>query len=150
MSEEDLDFGALTKKARERDEKSKAEAKEYTDRRRRAIEHNFEIGDEVFMQQPRTNKWTTRFNEEKVRIVGINGSMITITTNEGQEITRDASRFKKSKHSMQQHKAEETLLKTREGESRMRKRRISKPVIRFNEHRPETWVHKVEIGEEMI
>ena len=96
IEEELIPIKDLIVKAKEKDEAMKTKAKDYTDKKRRANEHHFQIGEEVFMKQARNKKWTTRYGKERVKIVNIKGSMITIETMDGKRLARDASLFKAS------------------------------------------------------
>jgi hypothetical protein len=132
----------LIQKVKERDEKMKDRAKVYTDKRRRAKEHQFQIGEEVFMRQERSNKWTTRYGKEKVKIVDIKGSMITIETKEGKRFARDASLFKSTAYESDESdlSAEETTIE----ENRRQSTRMRKTVNRYN------GINRIESGEEML
>jgi hypothetical protein len=122
----------LILKVKERDEKMKDRAKE----------HQFQIGEEVLMRQERSNKWTTRYGKEKVKIVGIKGSMITIETKEGKRFARDASLFKTTDYESDESEssAEETTI----GDNRRRLTRVRKTVNRYN------GINRIESGEEML
>lgn len=77
------------------DQRKKEKTKTYTDLKRKAVRHNFKIGERVLIRQKRTNKAMTRFANRDLTVVAIKTSMITVRDAEGNQITRDASRFKR-------------------------------------------------------
>ena len=86
----------IMRQACERDAKVKAKAKAYTDRKRKAKEHDFVVGDTVLSCQKRTSKTMTKFGRESHTVTAVKGSMISVRAdNDGREFTRDASKFKR-------------------------------------------------------
>jgi hypothetical protein len=82
-----------------------------------------------------------------VKIIGIKGSMITIETKEGQQLARDASLFKRSGSSVEKETSTE---EEKQEENKERKiKRIRKPIVRFDEHKKETWCNRIESEWEM-
>ena len=79
------------------DKTSKHKAKLYSDKRRKARNVTFEVGDRVYMKQSRTNKHMTNFSEQPFEVTETKGSMISVTSEEtGQQIARDQSWFKEA------------------------------------------------------
>jgi hypothetical protein len=83
--------------AKLKDAANKDKAKVYTDNKRKAVTHNFRIGEKVLMRQKRVRKSMQHFSGRVLTIVAIKGSMITIENGDGSRTTRDACRFKRSK-----------------------------------------------------
>ena len=74
------------------DSKSKTAMKEYTDKKRRAKLHDFQIGDLVVHKWSRSNKYQCLFDPDAYNITAINHSMIT-ATRDNHQVTRNASFF---------------------------------------------------------
>ena len=77
------------------DQRKKETAKQYTDLKRKAVKHNFTIGEHVLLRQKRLRKSMTRYADRDLVVIAIKTSMITVRDDEGNEITRDASKFKR-------------------------------------------------------
>ena len=65
-------------RAQQADAEAKKQAKEYADRKRRAQEKEFKIGDKVLLRQPHTNKYSTQFSSDPYTIIKINGSQLEL------------------------------------------------------------------------
>ena len=84
--------------AKRNDAKSKAKAKTYTDKKKRAKLHDWKVGDIVYAKQRRTSKFMTYFSEKELKITDIKFSMISVRDPvSGKEFTRDRSHFIKKK-----------------------------------------------------
>ena len=73
----------------------KQKSKDYADMRRYAKENDIQVGDKVLIQQPKSNKLTTRFEAEPYRIVGRCGSQATIESPAGVRYKRNISLIKR-------------------------------------------------------
>ena len=93
--EEARTFDEFSALALNNDAVHKAKVKVYTDRKRRAKQHNFKLGEDVIIRQKRQSKTMTAFCQAKLKIIAIKGSMITVRTEEGKEFSRNASRFRR-------------------------------------------------------
>jgi hypothetical protein len=56
--------------------------------------HNLSLGDTVMVEQEKRNKLTPRYNPRPARVIGVQGSMVTVQSGD-KVIVRDGSRFKK-------------------------------------------------------
>ena len=61
------------------DSRKKVKAKQYTDLKRKAVRHNFKVGEEVLLRQKRLRKSMTPFADRELVVVVIKTSMITET-----------------------------------------------------------------------
>ena len=59
------------------------------------MKHNFTIGEHVLLRQKRLRKSMTRYADRDLVVIAIKTSMITVRDDDGNEITRDASKFKR-------------------------------------------------------
>ena len=84
---------AQHKKLKAADEKVKRKMKEYHDKRTKAKERTFNIGDTVLVKQQKKNKLSTRFNPNIYTVKHVKGTMITATSGT-HSITRNVSFFK--------------------------------------------------------
>lgn len=83
-------------KVRARDAEMKAKSASNSNRRRRAGPPDpLRIGDIVLAKRKRTSKWQTRFGEDKWRVSGVKGTMVTAVDADGRELTRDRTWFKR-------------------------------------------------------
>lgn len=82
-------------KIRVQDAKAKKEAKEYADRKRRAREKDFEIGDAVLLRQQHNNKYSTPFFSDPFTIVKINGSQVIVRDKQGKMHKRNPADVKR-------------------------------------------------------
>ena len=82
-------------RAQQTDAKAKKQAKEYADRKRRAQEKEFKIGDKVLLRQPHTNKYSTQFSSDPYTIIKINGSQLELRDKHGQKYKRNSAHAKK-------------------------------------------------------
>ena len=58
-------------------------------------EHTFNVGDQVFVEQPKQNKWSTAYEHDIYIIYKINGSTVHARRKrDGREISRDSSKFR--------------------------------------------------------
>ena len=71
-------------RAQQEDAEAKKQAKEYADRKRRAQEKEFKIGDKVLLRQPHTNKYSTQFSNDPYTIIKINGSQLELQDKHGE------------------------------------------------------------------
>ena len=60
-------------------------------------EHNFSVGDHVFLVQAKRNKWSSAYENDVYIIYGIDGSIISARRKrDGKEVSRDSSHFRLS------------------------------------------------------
>ena len=58
-------------------------------------EHTLNVGDQVFVEQPKQNKWSTAYEHDIYIIYKINGSTVHARRKrDGREISRDSSKFR--------------------------------------------------------
>ena len=69
--------------------------KAYTDLKRHAMRHNFQIGERVLLRQKRLRKTMARYSGRTLVVTAVKSSMITVRDEDGATITRDASKFKR-------------------------------------------------------
>ena len=83
-------------------------------------EHTFDVGDHVYLEQPKKNKWSTEYEPDKYIIYKIKGSTVYARRKrDGREISRDSSKFrianKLEKHqndqAMEQQERREVVLR---------------------------------------
>ena len=77
------------------DNRKKERARQYTDLKRKAVRHNFRIGEQVLLRQKRLRKSMTRYSDRDLTVIAVKTSMITVQDVEGNTLTRDASKFKR-------------------------------------------------------
>ena len=82
-----------------RDKGIKAQMKIQVDKRYKATDKPFSIGDYVLVQQRKTNKLSSRFDPKPYRITQVNGSMLS-ASRPGHNITRNKQHFKFLSHSI--------------------------------------------------
>ena len=80
--------------AKENDQQSKAQMKQYADQRRHTKKMQVNVGDLVICKQPKKNKFSTKFNPAPYKVIKVNGSTITAQRHTHQ-ITRNISYFKR-------------------------------------------------------
>ena len=101
-----------TVKARRNDLESKNKMKEYSDKKRRAVNHSFKTNDKVILDQIKdkkiSNKIKSRFADELWTVKQVKGSMITIESND-RELTRNCSFLKLAPDSMSQNVESEVI-----------------------------------------
>ena len=68
--------------------------KKYADKRNHAKNINLQIGDYVLVRQQKKNKLSTPFGKTPYRVTEIKGTMITATSEDSGNITRNVSMFK--------------------------------------------------------
>ena len=88
-------FDEFTAIAMENDRNAKTKSKTYTEKKQKAKTHNFNVAESVIVRQKRLNKSMPAFSNLKHVITNIEGSMISVKADDGRELTRDASRFKR-------------------------------------------------------
>ena len=149
IRENKITFETSVDIARKNDNTSKEKSKIYADKRRKANEHVLKCGDSVFMEQKRVNKWMTRFSEEELRVVEVNGSMITVENGFGKRFSRNASVFKQK--NVRQPESSKNLSdtslisnqnnhnSTAVGQHRRKLSRVRKQTVLYDSHKPETW-----------
>lgn len=100
--------------------------KSYADKKRRATEHDFRIGDRVLMDQTHNkkviNKTLPKFSNVAWTVTGIKGSMITVCSGM-KTLTRNASLFKRVSSKVGRASNLEVIPN--------RSSRVSKPLVRF-------------------
>ena len=79
---------------RAKDAKEKVKAKAYADRKRHAFKRNLKIGDFVLVTQRHTNKYSTKFHRNPMKIVKIHGTQIIIKGGQGKQYRRNTSHVK--------------------------------------------------------
>ena len=72
----------------------KAKAKAYADCKRHASQRNLKIGDFVLVTQRHTNKYSTKFHRNPMKIVEIHGTQIIIEAGHGKQHRRNISHVK--------------------------------------------------------
>ena len=88
----------VQRNAKSNDAKSKAKAKTYTDKKKRAKLHDWKVGDIVYAKLRRTSKFMTYFSEKELKITDIKFSMISVRDPVSRkEFTSDISHFIKKK-----------------------------------------------------
>ena len=80
---------------RDRDSERKQRGKEYTDRKRGAVESELKAGDRVLVKQNRENKLTTNFNPKPMVVVEKNKNSVVVKSNEGVNYRRNVTHLKK-------------------------------------------------------
>ena len=73
----------------------KEKSRAYTDLKRKAMKHNFKVGEKVLFRQKRLRKAMMRYADRDLTVIAIKSSMIIARDADGSTITRDASRFKR-------------------------------------------------------
>lgn len=96
-------------KAKQTDAKAKQQAKEYADRKRRAKEKDFKVGEKVLLRQPHKNKYSTQFSSDPFTIIKINGSQLEIQDKHGQTYKRNSAHAKKYYQSAEDREEEEEI-----------------------------------------
>ena len=82
-------------------------------------EHTFNVGDHVFMEQPKINKWSAPYERDIYIVYKTKGSTIYVRRErDGREISRDSSKFRlvksldeEQQSNLDQHNRRETLLR---------------------------------------
>ena len=74
---------------------SQQKAKEYADTRRNAKEMRLSVGDKVLVKQRKVNKFSSPFSASPLTMSKVNESMITAADEDGKEITRNITHFKR-------------------------------------------------------
>ena len=77
-----------------RDALAKERMKQHSDVKKRATESNLKIGDTVLVQQPKRNKFTTKYDPKPYTITRKKGTLIEAKRND-HRITRNVTFFKK-------------------------------------------------------
>ena len=77
------------------DSEMKQKSKNCAYMRRNAKENGIQVGDKVLIQQPKSNKLTTRFEAEPYRVVGRCGSQATTESSAGVRYKRNISLIKR-------------------------------------------------------
>ena len=98
--------------AKANDNNSKASMKSYADKKRKTIEHSFEIGDKVLVNQLYNkkvfNKIKSKAANEVFEIKKIKGPMITVFSN-NREFTRNVFLFKKAPSTLEANAIDDNL-----------------------------------------
>ena len=103
----------------ERDRQYKEKVKQNAENKN-TKEHTFDVGDHVFLEQPKKNKWSTEYEPDIYIIYKIKGSTVYARRKrDGREISRDSSKFrianKLEKHqndqAMEQQERREVVLR---------------------------------------
>lgn len=81
--------------AKDKDKTSKYKAKIYSDKTRKATEHNLKIGDVVYMKKRASNKLSQFYGPDLFKITEINGVKITITSERGVSYSRHVEDVRK-------------------------------------------------------
>ncbi|XP_062591053.1 uncharacterized protein K02A2.6-like [Saccostrea cucullata] len=79
---------------KENDIKAKSKMKQHADHYSSAKEIDLEVGDNVLVKQPKSNKLSTPYEPKPLEILKTKGTMVT-AGNDEKTITRNASHFKK-------------------------------------------------------
>ena len=78
----------------DRDAEQKAKSKAYADIHRRASPSSIELGDEVLVQQDKTNKLSTVFNLNPFKVVSKTGNSLVVKSPAGNQYSRNTSQVK--------------------------------------------------------
>ena len=78
----------------DRDAEQKAKSKAYADIHRRASPSSIELGDEVLVQQDKTNKLSTAFNPNPFKVVSKIGNSLVVESPTGNQYSRNTSHVK--------------------------------------------------------
>lgn len=109
-----LDYECRTKKRKrdealinERDKQYKERMKQNAENKN-TKENNFRVGDYVFLEQAKRNKWTSPYEHDIYIIYKIDGSTISARRKrDGREVSRDSSHFRLANVSEQQKATKE-------------------------------------------
>ncbi|KAI8516325.1 hypothetical protein Bbelb_049060 [Branchiostoma belcheri] len=85
----------MNEEIRDRDYGRKLTAKEYADKKRKAVEKNLEPGDRVLLRQEKKDKFSPNYQTSPCRVIHKNGGEVTVQDPEGKIIKRNASFVKK-------------------------------------------------------
>ncbi|KAI8517593.1 hypothetical protein Bbelb_036100 [Branchiostoma belcheri] len=85
----------MNEEIRDRDYGRKLTAKEYADKKRKAVENNLEPGDRVLLRQEKKYKFSPNYQTSPCRVIHKNGGEVTVQDPEGKIIKRNASFVKK-------------------------------------------------------
>ena len=69
--------------------------KSYADKRRNDKTSDIDIGNRVYMKQPKINKLSTPFSQKLYTVIAKRGTMLTVCDDEKHYVTRNISFFKK-------------------------------------------------------
>ena len=78
----------------DRGAEQKAKNKAYADIHRRASPTSIELGDEVLVQQEKTNKLSTAFNPNPFKVVSKTGNSLVVVSPTGNQYSRNTSHVK--------------------------------------------------------
>ena len=78
----------------DRDAEQKAKSKAYADIHRRASPSSIELGDEVLVQQDKTNKLSTAFNPNPCKVISKTGNSLVVESPTGNQYSRNTSHVK--------------------------------------------------------
>ena len=70
--------------------------------------HELAVGDTVMVEQSKKDKMTPRYNPRPAKVVGVQGSMVSVQSGD-KVVVRDGSRFKKVRWGLQDKAAQEKL-----------------------------------------
>ena len=91
----DLSIGhAYDYELHDRDAEQKSKSKAYADIHRRASPSSIELGDEVLVQQDKTNKLSTAFNPNPCKVVSKTGNSLVVESPTGNQYSRNTSHVK--------------------------------------------------------
>lgn len=88
--------GEISQEALKNDKVYKEKSRIQANDKSRANEIQLQIGDRVFFRQERSSKLQSKYSSDNYIITAINGSMITAENDDGSQITRNSSFFKKN------------------------------------------------------
>ena len=78
----------------DRDAEQKAKSKAYADIHRGASPSSIELGDEVLVQQDKTNKLSTAFNPNLCKVISKTGNSLVVESPTGKQYSRNTSHVK--------------------------------------------------------
>ena len=96
-------------KAQQTDARAKQQAKEYADRKCRAKEKDFKVGEKVLLRQPHKNEYSTQFCSDLFTINKVNGSQLEIQGKHGQVYKRNSAHAKRYLESTKEREEEEEI-----------------------------------------
>ena len=111
----------------ERDRQYKEKVKQKAENKN-TKEHSFDVGDHVFLEQPKKNKWSTEYEPDIYVIYKIKGSTVYARRKrDGREISRDSSKFRIA-NKLEEHQNDQAMEQQERREVVLRKSK--KPIER--------------------
>ena len=83
----------LDSEVRDRDNEMKMRGKLYSDKRRGAVERDIHVGDEVLLEQKKTNKLSTPYSPDPYKVIERSGNSVKVQSSEGVQRHRNVSQM---------------------------------------------------------